>query len=340
MSICIVAGGTGGHIYPALTVAQFLDKKGLSIKWAGSNNRMESKLLSHYKIDFKGFDIYRHKENKLWIIRNILTMIKIYRYYRKNNINKIFTTGGYISFYFLAVARIMKIPFYIFEPNVIPGRVTKWFAKHAKKVFVGFKETKRYLDVDHIETTGIPVRKKIKYTSKRSRENILVFGGSQGARAINNAIKELINNGFLLNCNFNLFWITGKRDFNRLIKEFGKNEKVKLFDYVNSMDDIYKKTKLAITRAGAMTVAELIESKIPSILIPYPHAKDNHQMYNAKILEDSGCSIVLEEDENFIENLEKSIKFMLKEGNIEKFKKNIENMSFNSPEKRIYKEIA
>ncbi len=339
MSICIVAGGTGGHIYPALSIARRLNKKNIDIKWAGSRNRLEKKILSNYRIDFNGFDIYRNKEDKLWFIKNILTMYKISRYFNKNNITKIFSTGGYISFYFLLVAVIRRIPIYLFEPNVLPGRVTKWFAKRAKKVFVGFEETKKHLTRGNIEVSGIPVRKKIKNSRNGNKNYILIFGGSQGSLSLNNTTEELIEEGYFKSKNLNLLWIAGKRNFKKLIKRYGGYDNIKLFDYVSDMGDIYRKTGLAITRAGALTIAELIESRTPAILIPFPHAKDNHQLHNAKIIKNSRGAEIVEEDKNLKRNLMKKIDFFMKDDNLKKYKKNIESIRFDSPEKKILKEL-
>jgi len=338
LRILIVAGGTGGHIYPAVVIARKMVSDGHEIIWLGSQNRMEEQILNNYNIKFKGFDIKKTGEKRFWFLNNIKELFKIFKYTKNIKPDKLFSTGGYISFYFLFIAGLLKIPYYLFEPNYLPGRVTKWFSRKAEKVFLAFKDSENYLKGD-IVFSGTPVRSSIKNIEKKGKK-LMIFGGSQGSSSINLAIFSLIKNKFFYNHNIELLWITGDRDYEKINKKVGNKNYIKLYSYVNNIEKIYKKSKFAITRAGALTVAEIILSETPAILIPYPHAKDNHQYYNAKIISERSGGIIIKDDENIVQNIKKYLLKLQNPEYYEKMRENLKTIMNKEAEKVICEEMG
>lgn len=336
MKILIVAGGTGGHIYPAIPVANKLKNKDHKVLWAGSDIRMEKDLIEG--IEFYGFNIINKYQSKLWFLKNIKELIHIYKFMKEESIDCIFTTGGYISFYYLLAALFLKIDYFMFEPNYIPGKVTKLMYKKAKKVFVTYKETKQILKKNNIQITGTPIRKKFK--EKKEDNYLLIFGGSQGAKKINDTVLDLINNKYFKKNKIKIIWITGKKDYKRVKNRLNKtDENIKIFDYRKDMHNVYINSIAALTRGGALTVAELIATNTPSVIIPFPHHKDKHQYKNSKkLLRNNGAIIIDENDERFEKKIKDSLLKIYKEQN-EIMRDNIAEINTKNSTDIIVKEL-
>lgn len=281
MKLLICCGGTGGHIYPGIAVAQECVKRGHECFFVGGN-RLEKELVP--KAGFTFYEIPVHRKYPLIILRGIINAISIVRKHRPQ---RILTTGGYVSFPVLVAALLTRTPFYVQEQNILPGKVNRFVGFFARTVFVSFSGLDKYFFRKNIVVTGNPVRPEIASLSYfPTAEKILVFGGSLAAKKINEAVTPLKADPEL-----------GPR----LIHLDGTN-------YCHDMAGLYKLSCLAVCRAGATSLAELAAIGMPAILIPYPHAADNHQEINARYFEKAEAAVVLLDKNCKTETLRQLIK--------------------------------
>ncbi len=336
--VLICGGGTAGHIYPAIALIEYIKEHypDYKILFIGTNKGMENKFIPKLSIDF-----IKIKASGLKSSKNFINKIMIYLKFFFNLLLGLFKSikilacckpdailgmGGYVCAPLLLAAIITGKKYYIHEQNFIPGRLNKIFSKYAKNIFVSFKETESYFPEANgkVIYSGNPIRKIIKNFDKKAKNykkwgldknkfTIVAFGGSLGAGKLNKIIIDLCNY-FGDKKNMQIVLIAGKRFFNDILKikdnlnpESGKLN-FKILSYVEEMDEIYNIADLIISRAGANTIAELIETKVPAILIPFPYAIGNHQYYNAKFLAERGAAIIiLDRDLNskrLIDNIE------------------------------------
>jgi UDP-N-acetylglucosamine--N-acetylmuramyl-(pentapeptide) pyrophosphoryl-undecaprenol N-acetylglucosamine transferase len=225
--------------------------------------------------------------------------------------------GGYVCGPVLLAAVFLNKKYVLHEQNLIPGRLNKVFSKFSTYIFISFEETKKYFDgkLKKIIFSGNPVRESIKNSRYQihdykkwglgsNRFTIVAFGGSLGADKINNAVMDLYDY-FRFNNNIQILLICGLRYFEDANKKITDTFKIgdalifKIFPYINEMNEIYAIADLIISRAGAITIAELIATNIPAILIPYPKAIENHQFYNANFLvKNNKAVMILDKDLN------------------------------------------
>ncbi|MDZ7837151.1 MAG: UDP-N-acetylglucosamine--N-acetylmuramyl-(pentapeptide) pyrophosphoryl-undecaprenol N-acetylglucosamine transferase [Actinomycetota bacterium] len=222
--------------------------------------------------------------------------------------------GGYVCAPVLLAAMVLRKRFMLHEQNYIPGRLNRFFSRYARKVFISFRDTKKYFPSSSSTVySGNPVRKMIrncgrieenysKWGLREGRFTIIAFGGSLGAGKLNSIIMDLYNY-FKDYDDLQILLITGKRfyeDFGKVREKSAKNGHkivLSILPYIQQMDQIYRIADLVISRAGANTIAELITTGIPAILIPYPYAVENHQYFNAKFMADNGKAILITEKE-------------------------------------------
>ncbi len=297
----ISAGGTGGHVFPALALGESLRKLGWNLIYVGRKNSFEENMIRQYKFQFSvipasgffGKSIF----NKIKFLLNLLAaLIYWLKFIIRNQFKAVIVAGGFSSLVPLLGAIITNKPFFILEQNRIPGRVTKYFARFAREVYLGFTLEKPIRGSFYY--TGNPLRQvlinqalKTKPIARNNNSTVLVLGGSLGARTLNLAAIELANKY----PNINFIVQTGKRDYD-LIKTKIKSENCRLVDFTLSPEENYSKASIVITRAGGMVLSELIAFGIPSIIIPFPFATDRHQEANARFLEKEGVSIILNQD--------------------------------------------
>ncbi|HDS03297.1 MAG TPA: UDP-N-acetylglucosamine--N-acetylmuramyl-(pentapeptide) pyrophosphoryl-undecaprenol N-acetylglucosamine transferase [Firmicutes bacterium] len=298
MKVLIVAGGTGGHIYPGMALGKTITEKNAEVLYAGTIHRMEASLFEKEKLPFRGFPLYRPGEKGLKFLCNGWTFFTIRRWLQKEGFDAVICAGGYISFYFGLAARLSKIPLYLLEQNVIPGRVTRLLAPHAAKVFVSFEESLSYFKKEKALWTGNPVRKKILNVCPRGK-SLTILGGSLGARALNEAVLIMEQSGVLKAFDYPVLWITGERDYEKIAAAVHERPGLHLIPYCHHMEEIYAETAWVVSRAGATVLAELKALQLPGVLVPYPYAKDNHQKANADAMMQNGSYRVVEEGESF-----------------------------------------
>jgi UDP-N-acetylglucosamine--N-acetylmuramyl-(pentapeptide) pyrophosphoryl-undecaprenol N-acetylglucosamine transferase len=221
--------------------------------------------------------------------------------------------GGYVCAPVLFVAKkLLDIPVFIHESNSIAGKTNKFIGKFADGIALGFESTKKEFRSKFVFVTGNPVSQEFFNIKKKTEDNntILAFGGSQGAKAINDAVVDLINN---YKFNYKIIYATGEKNYEIVKSSIKDLSKVELLPYINNMPHMYERVSLVVARAGALTISELIAADMPAILIPLPTAAENHQEYNARAFEDMGNGIMLLEKDLTAKKLNTLIEKMLKE---------------------------
>ncbi len=317
--ILITGGGTGGHIFPAVAVAQQLkvDDDVEKIFYVGCDKNMEKNIIANENIDFYSINV-SGMPRKLglkffkWFLEfEIATIISI-SYLKKLKPDVVFGTGGYVTGPVLFAAKVLNIPFVIHDPDAHPGIVNKFMSKWAAAVSISFEQAIKYLKSNNIILNGNPIRANFLQGSKEAalkelhlsqdRKTILVIGGSQGAQTINNALKDAAMH--LINQEFQIVHQTGVKNFEKYVKELSENypELVNNQFYIvepffNNMEILLNAADIAVSRAGSLSISELNLCGLPSILVPYPYAAADHQRFNAKAMEEAGASIFLEDIE-------------------------------------------
>lgn len=290
----IAASGTGGHLFPALAVAQHLE--GCDIEWLGVPNRLEQTLVPKqyrlHTIPLEGFqtrfglktlEILGRFGNSILSVRNLLS---------KQKIDAVFTTGGYIAAPAILAARLAGIPVILHESNALPGKVTRWFAPSCTTVAIGFKETAERLGGNPI-WVGTPVRpsfltpQPLDLSIPDNAPLIVVMGGSQGAVAVNELVRESAANWFAEGAY--IVHLTGTNDPDATSLQHPQYFSLPFYE---NMAGLLQRADLAISRAGASALAELAVTGTPGILIPYPHAAEDHQAYNASVFERAGAGVM------------------------------------------------
>jgi len=314
MKFVFAGGGTGGHIFPAIAIADEIRKMfpDSQILFIGAKGRLEEKLVPMNNYNLKTLDIFGFDKSK--ITKNILLPFKFAKavkqskkFIRDFDPDIIIGTGGFASAAPVYAALNLKIPVVIHEGNVFPGKVTRYFAKKVKSVIISFEETNKYLkSKNNVSFFPYPVRSSLKKYFKAEAKNkfgfsaerkvIFVFGGSQGAKILNEQVLKILSE--LVSKKIGIIWQTGVNDFKRIeeaIKDF--REYVSLNDFITDMGAAYSASDITICRAGISSIMELAYLGIPAILIPYPISANNHQVKNAENLAQHEACIYLPQNE-------------------------------------------
>lgn len=310
-NILVAAGGTGGHLFPAVAVVEELEKSGFKkeqIFFVGNPDKIEGRIVPSLGYNFLPLDI--SGISKIFSFSTLLLPFKIINsikkvknYIKRHNIGMAICTGAYLSYPVGLAAKKCKIPLILMESNVFPGKTIKLLSKKADLIALAYEEGLKYFDNsihNKIKILGNPVRNNLsvlrdKIEARKSlnlEENkftILVFGGSLGAKSINTAVENLI---LKEKFDFQFIWQTGKTYQTKIDKA-----SVRTFQFIDDMASAYSASDLVICRAGATTISELCTVRKPSILIPYPFSANNHQEYNAKMMVQNGASIMIKDDE-------------------------------------------
>jgi UDP-N-acetylglucosamine--N-acetylmuramyl-(pentapeptide) pyrophosphoryl-undecaprenol N-acetylglucosamine transferase len=315
LRLLIAASGTGGHLFPALGVAQQL--KDCHIEWLGVPNRLEQTLVpKEYKlhsIPVEGFqERFSLKTIKigLGLISSVFQVRKILV---QNKIDAILTTGGYIAGPSIVAARWQGIPVIFHEANFIPGKVTRFFGSWCHTVALGFEGTAQYFPNLPTLYVSTPVRNE--FLSPQPLDLpippevplIVVAGGSQGAVALNKIVRQVALSW--LEMGAYIVHLTGENDPDTAALQ---HPQYLALPFYNNMAGLLQRANLAISRAGAGTLTELAITSTPSILIPYPYAAEDHQSYNAKVFGDAGAAFVYRQSDLSASVLETRVLELLK----------------------------
>lgn len=298
----ITAGGTGGHIYPALAVAEELKRMGNTILFVGGHAGPEREMASRAGFEFLGVDVRGF--DRLHIGKALMALFALpMALKRVANALSVFQpdavigAGGYASGPSCLVASIKGTPLFLLEQNVYPGLVTRWLAAKARRVYANFTESARWLRGADVMVAGNPTRQEFTVAASRDfdapRKTILVMGGSQGANAVNRAVIGALPR--LAKMNVKIYHQTGKQMLAETRAAYLEAMVEGVVEpYFENMADIMRESHLAIARAGAGTCAELALTSLPSILVPYPGA-GGHQRLNALAMENIGAAAVADE---------------------------------------------
>lgn len=304
-------GGTGGHIYPAIAIADELKARfpESEILFVGASDKMEMQKVPQAGYKIKGLwisGIQRRltADNIAFPLKLVSSLYKSIKIVREFKPDVAIGTGGFASGPLLRAAALLNIPTVIQEQNSYPGITNKWLGKKANRISVAYENMERYFPAGKIVFTGNPVRQDLIHTEdnrqeaiKRfgldaSKKTVLVLGGSLGARRINQLIaKEL---SWMLAQNVQIIWQCGKFYFDEYI-HYGDKENVKLLSFIDRMDMAYAAADIIISRSGASSVSELCIVGKPVIFIPSPNVAEDHQTKNAKAVSDKEGAVLLKE---------------------------------------------
>ena len=294
--ILIMAGGTGGHIFPALAIAS-------EIEWLGSKNGMENDIVpkNNFKLHAVSAVGLRGKNLSSLIKAPFLLTLatfQVIKVFIKTKPDAALGMGGFASGIGGMIAWIFRVPLFIHEQNSIPGSTNKILSKFSTQTFQAFDDA--FDTAIQATTVGNPVAFKVnKSNMKNKKLNLLIIGGSLGSKPINEVVTQL-------NIPINVWHQTGKLHFNYVQSQY-QQKSAKVTAFIDDMAKAYAWADVVLCRAGAMTVSELMLNAKPSILIPLPHAIDNHQFYNAKILADNNAGILIEQKDLTLSMLEKAL---------------------------------
>lgn len=308
MKVIVSAGGTGGHIYPALAIINKLKEKykDLELLYIGTTDRMEKDLVPSLGINYVGIEMKGLNR------KNIFKNVSVLKSFRKA-INKIedimkefkpdvvLGIGGYITAPVIIAAKSLKIKTFIHEQNSIPGLSNKLLKKKVDAIGISLKESEKYFKGCKVYFTGNPRSeeacsatplKKEKYNLTENKKLVLFVMGSLGSQTITNIMKSTIPE--FKDKDYEVLYVTGKNYFDSY-NDVKIPKNVKMVPNLSDMLDVLKKTDLIITRAGATTIAEITSLGVPSIMIPSPYVTHNHQEKNAEVLEKENASVVIKE---------------------------------------------
>lgn len=313
--IIISGGGTGGHVYPALTIAKAIQKQmPVEILYVGSKNGLESQIVPKEGVEFETLELqsFARKltiDNLRTIFKSAKAMYKATSIIRKFKPDVVIGTGGYVCGPMLMTASLMGVPTLIQEQNVIAGFTNRILGRVVDTVALGYEEANVYFPkCKNVVYTGNPIREDIvkgereiarkHFELKEEDFCVLVSGGSRGARSINQAMAD-VHRYFKDKSNIKIIHVTGTAGYKNVLSEldipydekevkYGENSVI--MPYLHDMPMALAATDLAVFRAGAIGIAELTAKGIPSILIPYPYAAEDHQTYNAKSLVMNGAA--------------------------------------------------
>ena len=333
--IAIVAGGTGGHIFPAISLLEqlIIEKKEIIFFSDTRVRNIINKNKSLFKKKNVTFYSLRISKNFKDFFSFFKNFFKIFIFIKKNDPKIIVGFGGYTSIPFLLISNILFKPIILHEQNIIIGLTNKIFSPFSKKIIFGWGDKKKnkinkkfFYIRNPVRKKILNLRKKVKFITHKKKIIILIVGGSQGAVILDNIIPTSLN--LLPNQikkNIEVYHQCSKNNFDSVKKNYLKNKiKCTCKTFFNNLPDIMFKSQFVISRSGASTLSEISALGKPSILIPYKFAKNNHQEKNAKWLIDKGGGTMLLEDELTVENLKNEIINFIKN------KKKLKKMSKNS----------
>ena len=310
MKVVITAGGTGGHIFPALALISKLKEKDKDVEvlYIGTTNRMEKDIIPKEGIPYIGIEM--KGLNRKNIFKNAGVMKTYFKAVNKAKIeitkfkpDVVIGFGGYISAPVIYAASKLKIKTIIHEQNSIPGVSNKFLSRYVDKVLVSFKENIKDFPSSKTIYTGNPRSEQIKDIKKvsktelgfkKDKDLVIIVMGSLGSLTMTKKLKEIIP--IFRNKDYQVLLITGK-DYYDDYKDIKISSNVKLVPFIDNLIGLMKDADLIITRSGASTIAEITSIGLPAIMVPSPYVTNNHQYINAKSLEDDGACIILKEED-------------------------------------------
>lgn len=306
MKILIAAGGTGGHIYPALAMAEAFQArdKNARVEFVGTAHGLENKIIPAKGFRLHHLPIGRLNSNvslgeRLTTVFSLpFALLKSAWILKREKPDLVLGVGGHASGPLLLMASFLKFRTAIWEPNAMPGMANRILSKFVDECFVVFEEARGLLKNPRLQVAGMPIRKEIaerrSAPAQKTKFQILIFGGSQGARGINNAAMEMIKKGGPWLHEVSVVHQTGAADYERIKAGYGDALKnVDLREYLHDMGEQYAAADLVVCRSGTGTLSELAACGKAAILVPFPAASDDHQRKNAESLVNKGAAVMI-----------------------------------------------
>jgi len=356
--IIISGGGTGGHIFPAIAIANALKKldPATEILFVGASGRMEMEKVPAEGYKIIGLEIQGIQRKS--ILKNVMFPIKLALSIRKAlEVIKDFKpdaavgVGGYASGPLLYAASIKKVPYLIQEQNSYAGVTNKWLGKKAKKICVAFDGMEKFFPFDKIIKTGNPIRRDSVniagkhmqalelYKLSAFKKTILITGGSLGARTLNNSIMAGLDK--IIAADVQVVWQTGKVYYKDIMEKLGENyhPDIRIVEFLNRMDLAYAAADVIISRAGAGTIAELCAVKKPVILVPSPNVAEDHQTKNALALVQEQAAVFVADRDAEAKLVDKALELLNDKETQRKLSENIGKLALPDADEVIAKEV-
>ncbi len=311
--ILFAGGGTGGHLFPGIAVADEIKKRFSSaeITFLGSKRAIEKQIMatsgySHHAMESKSSkDLYRHPVR--FISNNWKSYRECYTWIHQNRPDVVVGLGGFTSVPVIMAAYRMKVPVVLLEQNTVPGRANRMLNSVSSAVCTSFDVSETYFSKKaRIEQTGNPIRGKIlnlnndvKFSRKHEARTLLILGGSQGAEAVNQMVMDAIPLLGKELMGWKIIHQTGNSDYEQVRKFYSNKQlEVRVHPFFDDMNYCYSNADLVISRAGATSLAEFSVLGLPTIIVPYPNSIGNHQLHNAWYYSDLGAAKIVEQEEN------------------------------------------
>jgi len=309
--VLFAGGGTGGHLFPAIAVAEQIKEMNpdTEILFVGTKSKIEGKMVPKLGYKFKsiwikGFSRKFNIENLLFPVKLFVSVIQSLIINMKFQPKVAIGSGGYVSGPAIFGSSVMGAKIILLEQNSYPGITTRLLERYADEVHISFEDSKKYLRrKEKIILTGNPVRKNLgtenkvtalqKFGLTSGSKTLLVLGGSLGAASINNAVANSVLK--FEQAGIQIIWQTGANYFDD--HQIHSSKSTKVYEFIDDMNAAYSACDLLLARAGATTIAEILVLGVPSILVPSPNVSENHQFYNAKSLSDNNAAVLLKDDE-------------------------------------------
>lgn len=316
MKIIVTSGGTGGHIYPAISLIKYLENNGEEVLFVGAKNRMEEEIATKEEINFVGFEFGKRNglTNKIkFIISLFKALFKSFKLFKEYKPDVVVGFGNYISFPICLAAKIKNIPIILHEQNSTMGKANIILGYFAKKIGYSIPLLKEYhqqklINVGNPRSSECLKNRRSELKIDITKNNILIFMGSLGSSTINETLKQFIKDNY----DDNIYHIiTGKNYYNDFIKGLNLKHNINVYPYIDDMISLMKKCDLVVTRSGATTISEIVTLGLPSILIPSPYVVNNHQFHNANYLYKNNACVMLEEKKLTSSLLKKKIDYLL-----------------------------
>tara|TARA_Y100001968_G_scaffold115502_2_gene104839 strand:+ start:607 stop:1665 length:1059 start_codon:yes stop_codon:yes gene_type:complete len=341
--LLIAASGTGGHIYPALSLAESLSDS-WKIEWLGVPNRLETELVPkrYNLIKLKVGGLRGNILRKIFDIWKLLfSSIRVSFLLRQKKINVVFTTGGYISAPCILGAKLTGVPILLHESNAIPGKVTRLLGKFCDHVALGIPSATDYLPECRTIFTGTPVRSEFftdqslpSWAPQGEGELIVVIGGSQGAIKMNEMVRRIIP--WLLDKGFRVIHLTGKNDsYYKNSDKVTTHDNLAVRQFSNEISALLQNADLAISRAGSGAICELMATKTPSVLIPFPSSADQHQELNAAYMARYGGAVIVNQHDPEKDILKNTISMLIDSNSLNEMKSNMHNYELLDSKNKI-----
>ena len=346
LRVVVTGGGTGGHVYPALTLARALVAQGAEVIYVGTTRGLEARLVPLEDLPFHSISTQPFRRSRPWTVLGTAVaagggVLQATRLLARARPDLVIATGGYVCGPLALAATLRRVPLLLQEQNALPGRTSRYLARYARFVALGFGEAIPFFPAalrPRLRVTGNPVRPEVILAERKAalaffrldgrRRTLLVVGGSQGAHRINQAVLQALP-WLQGRPDLQVLWLTGERSYPEIVSQLAgewreeslrsdkyeqqlvRQRNVLMAPYTHAMPLALAAADLAVSRAGALSLAELLIQKVPSILVPYPFAADNHQQANAEVLARQGAAVVVPDAELSGDRLVNELRHML-----------------------------